>query len=441
MSHRNGPLRTRATACYRSVYSTCRSNDATSNTPDAASITGRTKTAFGPVPSYLVRDSPEHTVIVRIMPTIRDVAAVLEAWAPPASAQSYDNVGLQIGDASVRVTRGLIALDLTPEVLEEASRQEVDIVITHHPLIFRPIRRVVTSDAQSHLIYQMASRGIALYSIHTNLDAAYGGVSFGLASQLGLTNVHFLDELSGSLKKLVVFVPLEHVDVVRNAMADAGAGRIGAYDSCAFAHPGTGYFRPGEAASPFIGSSGGRLERVEEMRIEVEVPGWRLADVLAAVRESHPYEEVAYDVYATERSYSRAGLGTIGLLPERMPLSRFLAHVSERLGTPSLRYTGDPDMPIERVAVCGGSGSDLIATARSQGADAYVTADVTYHKFFEVLDSSGQCRMALIDPGHYETEAVAEQLLHAYLTEHLPETTWIVTSSTTNPVRYFHPES
>ena len=373
------------------------------------------------------------------MPTIRDVAAVLESWAPASTAQSYDNVGLQIGDPSVRVRRGLIALDLTAEVVEEARSQEIDLVITHHPAIFRPLQSVTASDNQSHLIYQMAILGIALYSIHTNLDAAYDGVSFGLANQLGLEDIMFLDHLQGRLKKLAVFVPVDHAEIVRQAMADAGAGRIGAYDACAFAHPGTGYFRPGESASPFIGTKGGELERVEEIRIEVELPDWKLADVLAAVHESHPYEEAAYDVFSTERAYTGAGLGAIGLLPDRMTLNDFLGYVSERLGTPGLRYTGQDDMPIDRVAVCGGSGSDLIPIARRKGADAFVTADVTYHKYFEVLDATGRCRMALIDAGHYETEVISEQLLQKYLTDHLPEASWVIAETRTNPVRYFSP--
>lgn len=371
------------------------------------------------------------------MPTVRDVAAVLEAWAPPATAQSYDNVGLQIGDAGRRITRGLIALDLTPAVVEEAKRDRIDIVVTHHPLIFRPIRHVTASDGQAGLVYRMAEAGIALYAIHTNLDAAHGGVSFGLAEKLGLSDIRLLDPLADSLRKLAVFVPVDHLDIVRQAMADAGAGQIGEYDSCAFAIPGSGYFRPGAAASPFIGSAGGELERVAEVRLEVEVPHWKLDAVLAAVREVHPYEEVAYDVYSVAQPYSRAGLGAIGVLPERCTLEELLNVVSDRLNVPAIRYAGDVSMPIERVAVCGGSGSDFIALARRAGADAYVTADVTYHKFFDVMDAGGRCRMALIDPGHYETEFVAEELLRQYLAKHLPETEWRIAGTSTNPVRYY----
>lgn len=371
------------------------------------------------------------------MPTIRDVAAFLEAWAPPGSAQSYDNVGLQVGDATRDVSRALIALDLTPAILDEASALEVELIITHHPLIFRPLKRITADDSMAGLAYRLAEAGLALYSIHTNLDAAAEGVSFALGRKLGLEGLRFLDHLPDSLQKLAIFVPTDHLETVRESIAATGAGRIGEYDSCAFANPGTGFFRPRAGASPFTGTAGGGLERVEEVRLEVEVPRWKMDDVLAAVRESHPYEEVAYDVYDVRQPYSRTGLGAIGTLPDRTTLGDFLGIVSEKLRVPSVRYAGEERMSVERVAVCGGSGSDLINLARRAGADAYVTADVTYHKFFDVFDASGRCRMALIDPGHYETEKMTEELLRDYLIEQLPEVEWHVTRKSTNPVRYF----
>ncbi|HET6568068.1 MAG TPA: Nif3-like dinuclear metal center hexameric protein [Rhodothermales bacterium] len=370
-------------------------------------------------------------------PTIRDIADVIEAWAAPASAQSYDNVGLQVGDPSRSVERAVIALDLTAGVIDEAKRTGAGLIITHHPLIFRPLRNVTAGSGPSGLAFQLASQGIALYSAHTNLDAAPGGVSFALAEQLGLQDVRFLKPFPETLYKLVTFVPPSHTDAVRQALADAGAGRIGDYDSCSFSLRGTGTFRPGEEASPFIGTTGGGLESVEEDRLEVEVARWDLGRVVQALRSAHPYEEVAYDVYPVQQANTRAGFGAVGRLPAPEPLEAFLRRVSSRLGAESLQYVGAPGQVVHRVAVCGGSGSDLTATAMASGADAYVTADVTYHKFFDVLDAEDRPRMVLIDAGHYQTEAVTEEILRAYLAERFPDVDWIRTGQRTTPVQTF----
>ena len=349
------------------------------------------------------------------MPTIRQITSALEAWAPPGSAQSYDNVGLQVGDASRSVERALLALDMTPQVLEEAKAQGAELIITHHPLLFKPLKQVTAGSFVSTLALRLAEAGIALYSIHTNLDAAPGGVSFALAERLGLQDVDFLDGFEDTLYKLATFVPNKDFATVREALAEAGAGRIGDYDACAFATDGTGYFRPGEGADPYLGTQDGTVQSAAERKIEVEVARWNLGAVLSALHAAHPYEEVAYDVYPVKQKNTRAGLGAVGQLGAPMPLRDFLQRVSERLDASSLRYVGDPDAPVERVAVCGGAGSDFIGSAQSAGADAYVTADVTYHTFFNVLDASGTPQMALIDPGHYETEALTEALLRDWL--------------------------
>ena len=369
-------------------------------------------------------------------PTVRQIAEALEAWAPPGSAQSYDNVGLQVGDPERPVRRALLALDLTPAVLEEARTLEAELIITHHPLLFRPLRRLTPDSLVSSLALRLAASGIALYSIHTNLDAAPGGVSFALAAHLGLRDVQFLEKMGQALYKLVTFVPASHFEQVREALAEAGAGRIGNYEACAFATRGTGYFRPGDMARPFIGEPG-KLESAEELRLEAEVARWDLPRVLAAMRAAHPYEEVAYDVYPVEQPYTRAGLGAIGRLEKPEPLRDFLQRVAERLQTDSLRYVGDPDAPVETVAVCGGAGADLIGRALAAGANAYVTADLTYHRFFEVLGNDGRPRMALIDAGHYETEALTETLLATWLRQRFPMVDWKRTTVRTSPVQTF----
>ena len=375
------------------------------------------------------------------MPTIRDVSQPLEAWAPPGSAQDYDNVGLHVGDASREVTSAVVALDCTPQVLEEAKELGAELIITHHPLIFGRLSSVTADGFVSNLALRLAESGVALYCIHTNLDAAPGGVSFALAEQLGLTDVDFLDGYDESLVKLVTFVPNDAFEAVRSAIAEAGAGRIGDYDACAFTTDGTGYFRPGDGTDPHIGQAGGDLQSVSERRLEVQVERWSLRPVLAALKTAHPYEEVAFDVYPVKGKTSQAGLGTIGTLPEPEPMTAFLERVTSSLDAGNLRWAGDPDAVVKRVAVCGGAGSDFVGVARAAGADAYVTSDVKYHEFFNVLNNDGHPDMALIDAGHYETEAVTERILIDYLSERFPDTTFHRTKHRTSPMRTFNAEN
>ncbi|WP_028567221.1 Nif3-like dinuclear metal center hexameric protein [Salisaeta longa] len=373
------------------------------------------------------------------MPTsVRAIARALHAWAPPGSAQDYDNVGLQVGRADASVARVLLALDCTPQVLREAQDVGADLIVTHHPLIFRPLTSVTAADYPSSLALRLAEAGIGLFSIHTNLDAAPGGVSFALAEHLGLQEVSFLDGFPETLYKLTTFVPAEALEDVRSALADAGAGRIGDYDACAFATKGTGYFRPHKDADPHTGTPG-TLSSADEYRLEAEVARWTLGAVLDALRAAHPYEEVAYDVYPVQQKNTQAGLGAVGHLDEAMPLRSFLARVADRLDAGSLRYAGDPAASVQRVAVCGGAGSDFVGQAQAAGADAYVTADVTYHTFFDVLDTDGAPAMALIDAGHYETEALTEALLRDWLAARFPDVAFRRTETRTSPMRTFVP--
>jgi len=369
--------------------------------------------------------------------TVADISSALEAWAPPGSAQDYDNVGLQVGDAERTVSTVLVALDMTPDVLAEAESTGADLIVTHHPLLFGSLSSLTADDYVSSLALRLAERGIALYSAHTNLDAAPGGVSFALAERLGLTDVSFLDGFDEALYKLATFVPQDHFHEVHSALSDAGAGCIGDYDGCAFSTDGTGYFRPGEGTDPHVGESGGDLTSASERKLEMEVHRWDLGGVLAALRDAHPYEEVAYDVYPVQQKSTHAGLGAVGRLDTPEPLSAFLERVAERLEAGSLRYAGDEEAAIERVAVCGGAGADFIGTARRRGADAYVTADVKYHAFFDVLNPDGTAEMALIDPGHYESEALTEALLRDWLAERFPEVAVQRTDTTTSPMKHF----
>lgn len=345
-------------------------------------------------------------------PRLAEVAAALEAWAPPGTAQSYDNVGLHVGDARRRVERAVLALDLTPAVLAEAQERGATLIVTHHPLFFHPLRRLTAGGFVGELALRLAEAGIALYCIHTNLDAAPGGVSFALARQLGLEDVRFLDTLGEALYRLTAAVPAPHADALETALADAGARRL----------------RRVSLLGP-----------ADEVQLDLEVARWDLGRLTQALEAAHPAATPHYDVIPVEQPYRHAGLGAVGTLPAPEPLSRFLARIAERLGAESLRYAGDPEATVETVAVCGGSGSSFTPQAMAAGADAYVTADVTYHKFFDVLDAAGRPRMALIDAGHYETEAVTESLLRDWLAERFPAVAWHRTATRTSPMRTFVP--
>lgn len=368
---------------------------------------------------------------------IKDITRALEAWAPKATQQSYDNVGLQVGDPYQEVEQCLIALDLTPAVIQEARETKANLIITHHPLIFRPLKSVETTRWHGALIHELIRHGIALYCIHTNLDAAYDGVSFALAEQLGLQEISFLRPTPDAMVKLVTFVPRSHLAPVRDALKQAGAGHLGEYEGCSFVTEGTGYFTPGTAANPTIGTAGGQEEQVEEAKLEIELPGWLLSRATEALTNAHPYEEVAYDVFPMKKADTRTGMGAVGLLPEETTLQSFLEKVSVTLSSPSAQFVGDPNAKIKRVAVCGGSGSDLIGDAMARSADVYLTADVTYHRFFEVLDTQGHPRMALINIGHYETEACTETLLAEWLSNRFKTLEFHRTRHKTSPIQFF----
>ena len=366
--------------------------------------------------------------------TIRDIAGIIEDWAPQAIAWEKDNIGLQIGDGNKRVRNILLALEVNSEVIREAKRKSVDLIITHHPLIFRPLESLDTSEDVGKFVHELIQSSISVYSAHTNLDFTQGGVSFALAEKLELRNTDFLLRHNHDMKKLSVFVPPEQVEAVAEAMADAGAGVIGDYERCCLRIEGTGTFRPPEGAKPFLGRVGS-FEKVKEVRLDMLVPGWRVPRVIAAMRKAHPYDEVAYDLYPLDNEAGDVGEGAIGDLAAPTTLRSFLGKVRRNLAVQNLRYTGDVAALIKRVAVCGGSGGALLSVAISKGADAFVTADVKYHTFHA---ASG--KIALIDAGHHETEYPALQVVADRLKKGLTQKgkgiKVMIAKTKTNPIKY-----
>lgn len=329
---------------------------------------------------------------------VRDIHQIISDWAPPAIAWDRDNVGVQCGDLAANVRGVLIGLDPTEEIIEEASRKGANLIITHHPLLFKAQRSITPATAEGRCIAALLRHRITLYSAHTNLDFTREGTSFALAELLGLKDVGFLERPYRIQKKIVTFVPARNADAVASAMTAAGAGRIGNYTDCSFRSEGAGTFRGNQASRPAVGSRGS-LERVSEVRLEMIAPEWAVDGVVHALKRAHPYEEVAYDLYPLENRSADFGMGVIGTLPRPVRLALFLSRVKRVLSSGALRWTGDPRRVVRRVAACGGSGGDLLSSAIDAGADVFVTADLKYHAFH---DARG--RIALVDAGHYETE-------------------------------------
>jgi len=347
---------------------------------------------------------------------IRQVIEVMEKLAPPRFAEEWDRIGLQVGDAEAEVQKVLVALTPSFDVLNEATACGAGIVVSHHPLIFKPLGSLTGGTPAQRLAVGFVKADVALFVAHTNLDGAPGGINDSLAECLGLRSIKPLTPSPGALKKIVVFVPEENLEQVAAAMCAAGAGRIGAYRDCTFRVRGTGAFTPTEHAQPYVGRPG-KLEHVAEVRLESIVPQEDVAHVVAAIRRSHPYEEPAFDIYPLENGPVEGGGGRWGELERPAKAADFIAEVSEKLGARGIRYVGDPQREVSKVAVCGGAGGDLYPEAVSRGCQAYVTGDVKYHTFLDARDDG----LILIDAGHAETELPGVRALRDRLNDALSD--------------------
>jgi len=331
--------------------------------------------------------------------TGKEIIKYLEDWAPKGIAWQKDNVGLQVGNPETKIQNILLSLDLKDEVIESAIKENCNLIITHHPLLYYPLKNLNFSKSKNALmIEKMIKNNITLYSAHTNLDFTKHGVSYQLAKRLGLKNIKFLKNLKENQFKLSVFVPLTHVNIVADAMHREGAGIIGEYSYCSFRSSGTGTFKGSHQSNPSIGKKG-KVESVEEIKLETLVDEWKLSRVIDSMKKVHPYEEVAYDVYPLKNENVNYGIGAIGDLNKQLKKNDFLHLVSSKLKTRGLRYVSGKARTINKVAVCGGSCGELLDEAINQNVDAFVTADLKYHTFQEAED-----KILLIDAGHYETE-------------------------------------
>ncbi|BBY76605.1 GTP cyclohydrolase 1 type 2 [Mycolicibacterium parafortuitum] len=345
-----------------------------------------------------------------------DLIDVLEAAYPPALAQSWDSVGLVCGDPSEPVESVTVAVDATAEVVAQVP--ERGLLLAHHPLLLRGVDTVSAGTAKGALIHSLIRSGRSLFTAHTNADSASPGVSDALADALGLQVCEVLSPVAAGppLDKWVVYVPAEDAEAVRSAMFAAGAGDIGDYSQCSWSVPGTGQFLPGEGASPAIGAVG-TVEHVAEDRVEMVAPVSCRAAVAAGLRSAHPYEEPAFDLIALQSPPGDVGLGRIATLPEPEPLAAFVSRVRAALPATSwgVRAAGDPEMPVSRVAVCGGAGDSLLAEVSASGVQAYVTADLRHHPADEHRRVSD---VALVDVAHWASEFPWCNQAAALLREH-----------------------
>lgn len=362
---------------------------------------------------------------------INAVIAALESAAHPSLQEHYDNAGLITGSPAWDCTGILCTLDATAEVVQEAIDRKVNLIVTHHPIVFGGLKKINGKNYVEKAVISAIKNDIAIYAIHTNLDNVIAGVNGKIASLLGLTGTAILLPKDNTLRKLFTFVPATHAEAVRNAIFNAGGGQIGNYSECSFNAEGTGTFKAGEGTNPFVGEKGLRHEE-NEIKIEVVFPAFAEQAITRELKAAHPYEEVAFDIISLVNPNPGIGSGLVGSLPEPMDETSFLGLLRTVFGTPVIRHTALRGGAIQRVAVCGGAGSFLISKALSAGADAYITADLKYHEFFDAND-----RMLLCDIGHFESEQYTIDLLKDFLEQKFPTFAVLKTRVITNPVRYY----
>ncbi len=362
---------------------------------------------------------------------LKEIIHHLESFAPGQLQEDYDNSGLQVGDPEKEIRSALVCLDCTEDVVEEARSKDADLIISHHPVIFKGLRSLTGRNYVERTILKAIRNDIAIYSIHTNLDNVLSGVNGEMAERLGLKPIGVLDPKPAQLRKLVVFVPKDHAEKVRSAMFKAGAGGIGDYSECSFNLEGTGTFMAGAGTDPYVGAIGQRHEEAE-IRVEVLVRATQEREVVRAMIEAHPYEEVAHDLYPLLNNDRYTGSGLIGEWEKPLKEAELLDLLKKVFQLQAIRHTRLLDRPVKRVALCGGSGSFLMGKAITSGVDVFITGDVKYHQFF---DADG--RILLVDIGHFGSEQYTMNLIQRLLNEKFPTFAVRLTETVTDPIHHY----
>jgi len=362
---------------------------------------------------------------------IGDITKTIEAFAAPELQEEWDNGGLISGNAGWECTGVLCALDVTVNVITEAIERNCNLIVAHHPILFKGLKKLTGTNYVEQVIIKAIKNDIAIYAAHTNLDNVLPGVNGKMAEKLGLKNIQILAPKQKLLRKLITFAPTNNAEEVRQALFVAGAGHIGKYSECSFNSVGTGTFKAGEGTDPYVGEIG-KQHKEEETRIEIVFPVYLERQVVAALIAAHPYQEVAYDLVTIENVHPGIGAGVIGYLEKPVEEIEFLQKLEATFKTGVIRHTALRRKPVEKVALSGGSGAFLIKNALAQNADFYITGDVKYHEFFDAED-----QMVIADIGHYESEQFTTDLLHDLIVHKFPTFAVLKTSVNTNPVQYF----
>ncbi|ARK29348.1 Nif3-like dinuclear metal center hexameric protein [Halalkalibacter krulwichiae] len=358
-----------------------------------------------------------------------------EQWSPKSYAVEGDKNGLMIGTLNKPIKKVLIALDVLENVMDEAIEEQVDLIIAHHPLIFRPLKKIDIGTPHGRIVEKAIKHDIAIYAAHTNLDVAQGGVNDMMADALGLKRTEVLSPTqSVDLKKVVVFVPETHVTQLRDALGEAGAGHIGNYSHCTFNSKGTGTFKPEEGTNPYIGHQG-EMEFVEEVKVETIIPSHLQKRIITTILKAHPYEEPAFDIFPLDNKGEVLGLGRIGELEDEMTLAQFADHVKAVFDVKGARVVGDLQTRVKKVAVLGGDGNKYMNTAIFKGADVFVTGDVYYHVAHDAMMDG----LNIVDPGHNVEKIMKEGVksyLEQYLTKQNYQTKVIASKPNTDPFQF-----
>ncbi len=362
---------------------------------------------------------------------IADIIKVLEFVAPPALQESYDNCGLLTGNPGWECKGIICSLDATEDVIFEAVAKGCNVVVAHHPIIFSGLKKLNGKNYIEKTVIAAIKNDVAIYAIHTNLDNVLHGVNNKIADALGLINRQILLPKQNQLMKLFAYVPYGYVDQVRDAIFNAGGGKIGDYGECSFSVEGFGTFKGNDDTNPFVGEPGKRHEE-KEMKLEIVFPLYLQRDIVTALQENHPYEEVAYDIISLANEHAHTGSGLIGELPEAMEEADFLYLMKKAFGLQVIKHTPLLNKPVKKVALCGGAGSFLIGKALATGADFYITGDVKYHEFFDANN-----RLVIADIGHWESEQFTPDLIIDVLRGKFPTFAVLKSEVITNPVRYF----
>lgn len=361
---------------------------------------------------------------------IKEIVSALERFAPLPLQDGFDNAGLQIGLTEAEATGALLCLDVTEAVLDEAIGLGYNLVIAHHPLLFKGCKSITGRDYVERCVLKAIKNDIVIYAAHTNMDNAWGGVNFKIAEKLGLKNVRVLEPKEEALVKLVTYVPVAQAEEVRNALFAAGCGCIGRYDSCSYNVEGSGTFRAQEGTHPYCGAVG-ELHTEAEVRIETIVPAYRKAEAVRALLKVHPYEEPAFDLYPLQNTWQQAGAGVIGELEKPETELEFLKRVKKTFEVECLRHNKLMGREIQTVALCGGAGAFLLPLAIRQRADVFLTGEIKYHEFF-----GHEGEILLAETGHYESEQYTKEIFYTIIRDLFPSLDVQQTRVNTNPIKY-----